>query len=455
MEPKFSCTQSRPRLCSMPQASSLRWTASASRSPFFLPSSVSARHSSAGWSLDAFHVLAIAIIIVGASALFIASDRAAAFFPTNPFLLVKSHASATPASQYSSVPSFSEINASHLQDVFGEKISDNEHSENPRDMGVMFSPKLPEWHANAGLLNSIRSKTVLSPRWPSGEGVDVHKLRSYGPAYSSVVVSRKLRVVYIPVFKVGTTSMMWQIAYLENNTHVLKYAHKPNSILQHFLHDMGTDAWKSHALCHMTNSEISDVISDPSFLKFTFVRNPYTRLISAYMDKVYSVAIESLEYQRQMYGLFGNDVAQRAKANETRPSFEAYVSAIHDVLMMPRTKSSDPKKDDFFEDNSSRRDVHWRPQVELVHADIIPVDFVGRFEHTERDQNVVLDWMYKHTVRRMPHDVSVNLHRSDPRAKQTLLNKLKTSTQLQQTVRRMYAEDFERFLFPSQVPDSL
>lgn len=423
--------------------------------PFLLPPSLPIRPSGQGWSLDVFIVLMLFIATVTASTLFIASNRATAFFSFVPFLRLTDRSPAPSVAYQSRSPSSVHTRVSSTRSASSKEGDPGESAFGTQDADYVFPPKLQEWHAHAGLLNSIRLKTKLSPRWPPGNIVDVRKLRSYGPAYSSIVVSQKLHVVYIPVFKVGTTSMMWQIAYLENNTHVLKHAHKQDSILQHFLHDMGTDAWKSHALCHMANSKISDVLSDPSLLKFTFVRNPYSRLVSAYVDKVFSVAIESREYQRQMYALFGNNVVQRRKANETRPSFEAYVSAVHDVLMAPRTKSNDPNNKDIFEDNLSRRDVHWRPQTELVHPDIIPIDFVGRFERAERDQDVVLNWMHKHTERRIPNDIPTILHKSDPVLKQTLLKQLKLNTRLQQMVYRMYVDDFQKFMFESRVPDSL
>lgn len=424
------------------------------RSPFSLPPSLFTRPSGQGWSLDVFIVLMLSIVVVTTSTLFIASNRATAFFSFVPFLRLADRSSVPSIAHHSQTPSSVYTRVSSIQSAFSKEGDRGESALDIQGVDYGFPPKLQGWHAHAELLNSIRLKTKLSPRWPPGNIVDVHKLRSYGPAYSSIVVSQKLHVVYIPVFKVGTTSMMWQIAYLENNTHVLKHARKQDSILQHFLHDMSTDAWKSHALCHMANSNISHVLSDPSLLKFTFVRNPYSRLVSAYVDKVFSVAIESREYQRQMYALFGDNVAQRKKANETRPSFEAYVSAVYDVLMSPRTKSNDPNND-IFEDNLSRRDVHWRPQTELVHPDIIPIDFVGRFEHANRDQNVVLNWMHKHTERRIPNDVSIKLHKSDPALKQALLEQLKLNTRLQQMVYRMYVDDFQKFMFESRVPDSL
>lgn len=311
------------------------------------------------------------------------------------------------------------------------------------------APTLPPHHANAALLSSLRARTSLTPRWPStpAHQLRVSLLRSYGPAYSSIIVSHKLRVVYIPVFKAGTTSMMWLLAYLENNAPVLAHSSSPPHVLQHVLHDMSTPAWRGRSACHMRDDAIVATLSDPSYLKFTFVRNPYSRLVSAYVDKVATPILQSVEYQRQMYALYGTNVTLRTAANQTRPSFHEYVRAIANVLASPRTNAADG-----FENNLSRRDVHWRPQSDLAHPDLIHIDFVGSFDHLNKDREVLLEWMYRHTGRRMSSTMRLKLHSSDPAAKVRLMQLLKDDQKLRLDIQHMYREDFDRFRFPLDVP---
>lgn len=314
---------------------------------------------------------------------------------------------------------------------------------------------LPVAHRDAALLADIRSRTALKPRWPANRALRATALRTFGPAYSSIVVSHKLHVAYIPVFKAGTTSMMWQLAYLENNTHVLQHADDTPAQLQHFLHDMNTDGWRNHTLCYKSDDFIQTVLADPSYLKFGFVRNPYDRVVSAYVDKVLSMHISSFEYQQQMYALYGHDQVLRAAANKTKPTFKCFLQEVQTVLRRPRTASTNLSHPDAYETNDSRRDLHWRPQVELLHPDLIHLDFVGRFDRIEQDRDVVLRWMYRHTDRRLQQSGSSRLHSSSPKQKMKLFNELKEDPELRLLIQQVYKQDFERFQFSYDVPDKM
>lgn len=312
---------------------------------------------------------------------------------------------------------------------------------------------LPSTHRNAKLLQSIRARTQLKPRWPKEHLENVMHLRSFGPAYSSILISHKLKLVYIPVFKVGTSSMMWHIAYLENNEHVV--AHRKDAspgYLQYLLHEMDSPAWRGRAFCHMSKAEIQSVLRNPEYMKFGFVRNPYDRTVSAYLDKVMSMPIQSWEYQEQMYGMYGEDPVKRAAANVTRPTFKEFLTAVHAVIRSPRTAETDLTKDAAYENNKSRRDLHWRPQVELLHPDLIHLDFVGRFDNLREDRQVVLDWMYQHTDRRMPPS-GARIHSTNPADKHAIFKALREDGELRQLLLNTYQEDFERFNFSREVPD--
>lgn len=308
-----------------------------------------------------------------------------------------------------------------------------------REMSAMGDASLNA----ASLRQQIRSACSLCSR---SVQTDVSTLRSYGPAYSSIVVSHRLKVMYVPVFKVATTSLMWQIAYLEPNTHVLNTT---GDDLEIALHDMDHPAWQNHAIYRWDDNRIEQVLRDPSYLKFGFVRDPYDRLISAYIDKVLRPSIDSSEYQDQMFSLFGDDQLSRAVANSTKPTFERFVRIIADVLKQPRLQNSNNRI--LYENNRSRRDLHWRPQVELLHPDIIPFDFVGKFDSLAYDRLLVSQWMYRHTSRRMHDDVLHKRHSTDPSQKKNFFDIIRNNQQLRQLIVHTYRQDFETFNFPTEL----
>lgn len=317
-----------------------------------------------------------------------------------------------------------------------------------------FPPRsLPRSHPQYDILRDIRVRTLLNPRWPDYPELNLQKLRSYGPAYASIIISDKLKVVYVPVFKVGTTSMMWNIAFLENMQQVVKANISDAGVRDYLLHDFHSNLWHDHAAYSLPSARVRATLNDPSYLKFGFVRNPYHRIVSAYLDKVVKWPFESAEYQVQMYGLYGENHEMRALRNRTKPSFKEFLSAIEKVIAMPRTRTSDLNHPDSFEDNSSRRDLHWRPQVELLHPDLIHFDFLGRFDRMDDDKQHVLKWMYRHTDRRMP-ETRRRLHTTDPKDKVGLLQLLREDEAARQTLLRIYKSDFDRFGFSREVPSA-
>lgn len=308
-------------------------------------------------------------------------------------------------------------------------------------------PSLPRDHPHSNALEEIRARTQMSPRWPMSPHTLTRELRTYGQAYSSILLSHKLKVVYVPVFKVATTSMMWNIAYLENIPRMMEVARtEPEGELMKELHDMSSPGWLNHTVHDLTKDEISEILDNPEYLKFGFVRNPYDRIVSAYVDKVMRPPVESEEYQDQMYSLFGSDLAIRKKVNETQPTFLEFLEAVKKIMALPRTLPNG------YEDSSTRRDMHWRPQVELLHPDLIHLDFVGHFDRMNEDKEVVISWMHRHTDRRLPQGRTARLHSTDPSLKRDLLEKLRSDDELRNLLLNIYNEDFTRFHFSKEVP---
>lgn len=110
---------------------------------------------------------------------------------------------------------------------------------------------------------------------------------------------------------------------------------------------------------------------------------------SAYVDKVMRPEILD-EYHEQMYSLYGDDPVFRRRANETRPRFLELLQQVREIMMRPRMGPTELVVREAYEDNMSRRYMHWRSQVELFHPDIIPLEFVGHFERIGNDRQVII-----------------------------------------------------------------
>ncbi len=144
--------------------------------------------------------------------------------------------------------------------------------------------------------------------------------------------------------------------------------------------------------------------------KFCFVRNPYTRLLSAYLDKILSSKPQSRPVMIQLgYGLFSDKVL----------SFEEFVDAV-------------------VEQPVRYMDWHWRTQYYTTVQYGIEYDLVGRFENFEED--------FRKAIGQTPIDFARYYQVVNPHATRAndLLEKYYTPA-LREKVYQKYQVDFEYF----------
>lgn len=145
-------------------------------------------------------------------------------------------------------------------------------------------------------------------------------------------------------------------------------------------------------------------------VKFVFVRNPYTRLLSAYLDKVVRVG----------YFSPGGKLAGEALSRRNRtPTFSDFCT--------------------WLEDGGLHRNAHWAPQSSLLLLPLEHFDFVGKFENLDED--------FKLLQRRIIGKCS-ELERRGPPATDagSLLDQYYKPLDYQR-VESLYAEDFSRFFY--------
>ena len=93
-----------------------------------------------------------------------------------------------------------------------------------------------------------------------------------------------------------------------------------------------------------------NALRSTEYRRFCFVRNPYTRILSCYLEKMVQNPLE----RKRLAPMLGLDPS-------TPPSFINFLTAIS-------------------EQRDEERDIHWAPQTYLLRPNRIQYSFVGRFE---------------------------------------------------------------------------
>lgn len=141
-----------------------------------------------------------------------------------------------------------------------------------------------------------------------------------------------------------------------------------------------------------------------SLYKFAFVRNPYTRVLSAFLDKV--------------------DRRTQRKGQE---------ASFHEFL-------------DRLENGELYSNAHWAPQVSLLLLPFEQFDFFGKTEHLDRDLGEVLKHL--HTDIDDPRILSALGNATGASGKLTTYFDDETKAR----VDTLYRADFEAFGYPMELP---
>jgi len=149
------------------------------------------------------------------------------------------------------------------------------------------------------------------------------------------------------------------------------------------------------------------------FLKFCFVRNPYARFLSCYLDKI----INPTNFRKIVLKKMGLDENNL----DYNISFDEFISVVE-------------------QQNPLEMDYHWRPQTLLTCQNKINYDFIGRMETFSEDFDKIgnklspqFDKYYTSEVR----------HRTDANKQQEQYY----TNDLYARVYSIYKDDFDQFSY--------
>ncbi|CDF38105.1 Carbohydrate sulfotransferase [Chondrus crispus] len=256
---------------------------------------------------------------------------------------------------------------------------------------------------------SLAGIALLLAVAPRGEDKPLAALLARPPPH--IIVSEVARLVFCPVPKAASSNWKYLIRRWERVPDFanLSRAHRPATSGLRYLADYAP-------------AEAEAILRDPTYFRFVFVREPYARLLSCYMDKFRNTDPEYVraEYRTFLAALKGWTFARDVDVErDPRLTFAHFVQAVADM----------PVQD---------MNAHWMPQTAYCAIGVLPYDFVGRMENLKQD----VDYVFRRLGRvgnRFPTQNQIGFPPSG--ASPTLADEL-YDNDLRAKVRAIYEPDF-------------
>ena len=173
----------------------------------------------------------------------------------------------------------------------------------------------------------------------------------YWPEHN-FIPDHNYRFLYCPIPKIASSSFQSLISRLNSQNNVQKKV----NYLYHCKYNLSLYNYKER--------EAVKILKDPSYFKFVFVRNPWERLLSAYLNKF--IRKQNLEFF--VKEVVTNVYRQKGLTVDWEKSitFQQFLEYL--------SKTRDEKLNE-----------HWKPQYLFLRT--TKFDFIGKLENIEKDFN--------------------------------------------------------------------
>lgn len=203
----------------------------------------------------------------------------------------------------------------------------------------------------AGLNWSQRLLFAIRPLLPIG--LQVFAIIGRRRPTGNIMISTDRAFMYVPVAKSGNSTARRRLLALAGvdlqNADAMRTIHRIQGPYR--------------SLADYSGAALRRVLKEPGLFRFTFVRNPYHRLVSAYRDKILDLN------GNQALTPFRHNLNFPAAGAPTFEQFARQVAASRD-------------------EGSGR---HWMSQYRLTLSDLIAFDFIGKVENFGPDFALVLE----------------------------------------------------------------
>ena len=224
--------------------------------------------------------------------------------------------------------------------------------------------------------------------WDPSDVADEAKNRTSW--WCNTVVSLRRKALFVSIPKAACTKVRLFMQMAEG-------LRIPDS-LWHLHHRDRRDYGYCHRLTDFSPHVVSEILTSDEWFRFSFVRNPYSRMVSAYQSKIASGDPQFMPTRQEIRGWPGFEPYRQAAISQNPPRStltEEVKEAMWDPNAAPVEEPPEPVPFAAFIEwacatPDHARDWHWTLQTRILKLDVVRYHLVGRLENFCLDAEAVL-----------------------------------------------------------------
>ena len=207
---------------------------------------------------------------------------------------------------------------------------------------------------------------------------------------SEFFVSERHRLVYCPIQKVACSSLkLWWAELMEEETNSFLFVNESGETI--IDHGRLNDSFKLH---HQSRQLGRRPLTEDGWFRFAFVRNPWSRLVSVFVNKfpkIHDLALPVIQAVHRRWKRHPLQTAgQVVRQSPSRLAVQRGLRMTLWPLLLGKKAWYDELTFRHFIDflatqglDDEETDLHWRPQYRFLGN--VSFQFIGRFERLEED----------------------------------------------------------------------